>query len=469
MKTLKEIIPEGMSETVFYDRCYLDFKFFAERVFGFDMQYFHVQMIVSAHNCRRLVVKAARGLGKSTMLALVFPLWLCFFRPGTHILFTAASQKQAERLLGILKDEVEDNELFAELKPYNPSRWGASQVKMSNGCEIFCKPFTKTIKGVHVNYCFVDEIQDIEDRANFKDAVVPTVNKKKGNIAVVGTDNDPTDMLNELFNSNEYESLKYPILIEDGVSIWPEEFPVEFIKEIRKDIGEGSFQRQYMLNPKATMDESIFPPDWVGNCYDPTLRFTVSKMHEDSQVVIGADFAISKAKTADFDAYVVLEKFGGKVYLRYAERHKGLPKDAKQERLKDLYRQYNASKLILDPANVGEAILQDLRMQGYNVEAGEFHARARNKLLVGLIMMIQPDEVTGESTLVIPRDPEDSACLTFTNILTQELISFREVKSKSSGMVSYQSHGAHDDTAIALSLACKAADDMQEFGDLMAF
>ena len=463
MKKTIEIIPKGMSETVFYDKCYLDFKFFAEHVFDFDMQEFHVEMILYAHECPRLVVKAARGLGKSTMLALVYPLWLCLFRPGTHILFTAASQKQAERLLAILKDWVEDTEIFRDLKPFNPSKWGASQVKMTNGCEIFCKPFTKGIKGIHVDYCFVDEIQDIEDRVNYKEAVVPTVNKKKGRIAVVGTDNDPSDMLNELYDNPQYESLKYPILIKDGVSIWPEEFSIDFIQGIRKDIGEGAFQRQYMLNPKASMEDSIFPTDWVGNCYDKTLRFTAGKMHEESVVVIGADFAVSKSKTADFDSYVVLEKFGGKVYLRYAERHKGLPKDAKQERLKSLCHQYNATRLILDPANVGLPILEDMRMQGYNVDAAEFHSSARNKLLVNLITMIQPDEITRESILVIPRDPEDPSTLTFTNILTQELIAFREVKSKTSGMISYQSRGAHDDTVFSLAMACKAANDVQDF------
>jgi hypothetical protein len=469
MKTLKEIIPEGMSETLFYDNCYLDFKFFGERVFGLDMQPFHVRMLEKIYKSKRLVVKAARGLGKSTILALIYPLWLCIFHPGSHILFTAASQKQAERLLSILKDEIEDNEFFSELKPNNPSRWGAGWVKMSNGCEIFCKAFTKGIKGVHVDYCFVDEIQDIEDRRNYKDAVVPTTNKKKGSIAVVGTDNDPTDMLNELYENPEYEKLFYPILIAEGVSIWPSVFSIEYIQQIRRDIGEASFQRQYMLNPKAAMEEAVFSPDWIGNCYDNTLCFTAGKMHETGVVVIGADFAISKAKHADYDAYVVLEKFGGKVYLRYAERHKGLPKAAKQERLKSLYHQYNATKLILDPANVGEAILQDLRMESYNVEAGEFHSSARNKLLVNLLMMIQPDENSEESVLVIPRDSEDPACLTFTNTLTQELISFREVKSPTSGMKSFQSKGAHDDCAIALALACKATNDVQDFSDFMAF
>jgi len=468
MRTLKEIIPDGMSECEFSDRCFLDLDFFMVHVLGFQVKDFHSAMLNSPFRSKRILIKASRGFGKSTVMALVYPLWMLMYKPSCEIMFTASETRQAERLLRNVVDEIEDNEFLCELKPSIPDVWSSRQIKTSNGCKIWCRSFTKSLKGYHVDYCFVDEVQDIIDRVNYYDGVLHIVGNKNGVIVAVGTDNDPADMLNELYNKSEYYTLKIPILKKDGVPMWPEKYPIEKIQAIRHDAGESSFQRQCMLNPNASFEESIYSTEWVSNCYDNTVGFVSCKQHEGSSVFIGADFAISSAKWADFDAYTVVEKFGGFIRLLYAERHKGLPKDAKKERLRQLYKQYSANKIILDPANVGEGILQDLRMDGFIVESGEFHARARNKMLVNLVNMVQPDEKTGRSILQLPRNPDDLSCMTYTNILTSELIGFREVKSASTGMTSIQSSTAHDDTVMSMALACKAADESRVCGDMMA-
>ena len=121
----------------------------------------------------------------------------------------------------------------------------------------------------------------------------------------------------------------------------------------------------------------------------------------------------------------------------------------------------------MDPSHIGEAILQDLRNDGLPVTEGEFHAKARHKLLVNLQMMMQPDK-NGNSELVIPRNPEDAATLTFTNKLIEEMIGFKEEKSPTTGMTSYVSKAQHDDTVMALALACKAAAQQREFLDIVA-
>jgi len=176
---------------------------------------------------------------------------------------------------------------------------------------------------------------------------------------------------------------------------------------------------------------------------------------------------MSKGARADFDAYVVVEKISNKIIIRWGERHKGLSKDAKIQRIEELFRKFKPLRIILDPSSIGEAIIQDLRKKSYPVMAGEFHAKARNKLLVNLITVIQPDK-NGVSELVIPRDPEDSLTLNFTTKLIEELISFREQKSITSGMTSIISKGPHDDTVMALALACQGAAEQRPFLDMVA-
>lgn len=453
-------------DALFIQKCYFDFRLWAEKVFGLQIKPFHIEWMKQVHRNRFNVIKAFRGSGKTTILGVVYPLWLSWFRPGTHILYTAAERDQAIKILDEVKNTIEDNKFLGDLMPDHKSTWKKTELKMTNGSRIYCKSYTRSIKGVHVDYVFCDEIQDCTDRKVFNQSIAPTVNQKKGSIVAVGTPDTPTDMLNELSERKGYVSKSYPILKKEGVSRWPEKFSVEEIDEIRKRDGERSFQTQYMMNCEVGAEDAVFPADWITNCFDKKEKFESEPIYEESIVVLGADFAISKGKRADFDAYVILEKLGEKSIIRFAERHKGLSKDAKIQRLKELYSRFKPRRMILDPSGIGEAVLEDLRKEALPVEEGKFHSRARNKLLINLVTMIQPDK-NGESILVIPRNPESEMTLTFTNKLIEELMSFKEVKSKKSGMKSLVSTGAHDDTVMALALACKGASQQKEFADMV--
>jgi hypothetical protein len=466
MRKIKEIL-NGQNELVFHDMCSLDFRLWAERVFGMQVKQFHLDMLNLVHTNRFSVIKCFRGGGKTTFLGVIYPLWLCFFKPGTHILFTASELKQATKILDEVKEWIENNEYLNELMPPNPSTWRQTELKMTNGSRIFCKAYTPHIKGIHVNYVFCDEIQDCTDRDIFNKAIAPTVNHKKGHICCVGTPDNPGDLLEELTHRAEYKSLVIPVVLKAGVSIWPEKFPMDEIEKIRKRDGEPAFQTQYMMNANAESEGAVYPADWLNNCIDHKSKFVEKKLHEKSTTVLGADFAISKGSRADFDAYVVLEKIGNKSSIVWGERHKGLPKDAKVQRLVDLYNRYKPIRMVLDPSGIGEAIIQELRQQALPVEAGEFHSKARNQLLVNLMTMIQPN-TDGESELVIPRDSEDPLTLNFTTKLIEELLSFKEQKSEATGMISILSKGPHDDTVMALALACKAAAQQREFLDMVA-
>jgi phage terminase large subunit-like protein len=467
MIKINEIL-QGDTETSFNDKCYLDFKFWAERVFSLQIKDFHLEWMNQVHSNKFNVIKSFRGSGKTKILGIVYPLWLCYFRPGTHILFTASEIKQATKILDEVKDEIENNEFLHDLMPPNPSTWRQTELKMTNNSRIFCRAFTKSIKGVHVNYAFVDEVQDCTDRDIYYKGISPTVNKKKGTIVAVGAPDNPGDMLEELSHKPEYKVKSYPILKKPGVSMWPEVFSIEEITAIRKRDGEASFQTQYMMNSSVDTEDTVFSPEWVTNCFDYKEKFLDLPKYEDSVCIIGADFAISKGARADFDSYVVIEKVAGKSIIRWGERHKGLAKDAKIQRIEDLYKRYNPRRVIVDPSGIGEAIIQDLRNKGIPVESGEFHARARNKLLINLATMIQPDK-SGTSQLVIPRDPEDSLTMTFTNKLVEELLSFIEQKSQSTNMTLIVSKGPHDDTVMSLALACKGSAEQKEFIDMIAF
>lgn len=472
MRTKDQIL-DGMEESLFNDICCLDFKFWTERVFGYKIKDFHLEWMHLAHNNRFVALQAFRGSAKTTMLGIVYPIWLAYYYPGKRVLYTAAGLDQAIKILDEVKNTIEDNEFLKDLMPDNPSTWKKTELKLINGSHFWARACTVRIKGLHVDYVFVDELQDITDREVYNKGISPTVNHRKGHIIAVGVPDNPGDMLEELSHRPEYVAKKYPVLKcdKDGTTIvpnesqWPEVFSVEEINMIRKRDGESAFQTQYMLNPAAEGDNDVFPAKWIENCFDYQETFGDPKF-EESTCIIGADFAISQGARADYDCYVVVERISGKVIIRYAERHRGTPKDAKLSRLRELYARFKPVRMIFDPSNIGAAIVQDLRNEGLPVQEGEFYAKARHALLVTLQLVMQPDK-NGNSELVIPRDAEDGAALTFSNKLVEELIGFKEERSKATGIKSYVSKARHDDTVAALALACKGASEQREFLDDM--
>ena len=465
LRTFVDILPSGVSEPLFIDICGLDISYFCSHVFGFTVKDFHRDWFSLIHDNRFSVLQAFRGSGKSTLLGVVYPLWLCYFYPNTRILLCAGELSQCTKILDDVKDFIETNEFLRVLLPDNRSlAWNKTNAKLSNGSSFVCKTWTKRIKGLHVDYAFIDEVQDIYDREIYNKALTPTVTKRKGTIVATGVSDYPGDMLEELAHRPGYVSRLYPVLSDVGISLWPEDFPISELQRIRGD-SESTYQTQYMLNSSAASDNAVYPAHWISNCYDYHEKFSPLSF-EGSICFIGADFAISDGPRADFDCYVVIEKVSGKTVIRHGERHKGLPTEAKKQRLKDLYSKYHPLRMVLDPSNIGTTLIKELRNEGYPVVEGEFHAGPRHKLLVGLQIVMQPDK-DGLSCLVIPRNSEDEACLTFTNKLVEEMLGFKEEKSQATGIMRYVSKAAHDDTVAALALACKASSEQREFQDLV--
>lgn len=83
-------------------------------------------------------------------------------------------------------------------------------------------------------------------------------------------------------------------------------------------------------------------------------------------------------------------------------------------------------------------------------------------------MLMSIREWLEDRKLIIPRNVECFLTMRFTNTLVQELISFKETKTKSRQDTTFQSKSKHDDTVMALALACIGAQNAREFIDYVA-
>lgn len=458
----KEQILQGEDEIQFMYSCFRDIGKFCERVLGLTLKPFHKEWLKILMNEDRIVIAAPTGFGKTTIFGIAYPLWLLTYKPKTQILIISRTiRTQSATILEEIKRNIEENEILFALKPEDKSiYWTKDKLNTSNKCKVLYSSYSINIRGLQVDYLFADEIATYPETESFFRDVSTRVVSKAGKIAAVSTPRNTGDLLAQLMTNPVYFSKSYRA-IENGESIWPERFSVERLMEEKREIGVAEFEKNYMVNPRSESENAVFSMKALASCFDYDAIFN-TKLAKDGQVFMGCDFAISSGPTADFDAYVIVEKTGSKVWIKHGETHKGFPVSAKVRRIEQLYDLYRPELIILDESVLGISVIEELRMKGLPVEAQSFHSQARNVLLVNLKRLIE------NQVLIIPKNKEDIQTTTFTERLQDELLSFKEVKNKMTGSHNYISTGSHDDTVMALAMACKRTSVHKEFKDMFA-
>lgn len=135
----------------------------------------------------------------------------------------------------------------------------------------------------------------------------------------IGTPISPLSLLSTLKGMTEdFRILSFPI--EDppysGESVWPEQYPNDFLAQRLRIMGMDRYAGEYLCDPKVS-GNPVFRPEWVRH-YDPESVEFKRIRGDGLYVVVGMDCAESKADQADYTAIATLgATFGEKpdVYL----------------------------------------------------------------------------------------------------------------------------------------------------------
>lgn len=455
----KEEILQDEDENKLMLKCALSPALFAERVLGLTLKPFHREWLQILNTYNNIVISAPTGFGKTKIFGVTYPIWLMYFKPNSQSLIISKNiRTQSANVLEDIKSTIEDNEILSSLVPTDKKfSWTKEKIITSNRSKIFYSSYTTNVRGAHVDYAFCDEVATYPESETFFRDVTSRVVSKKGKIAAVSTPVNTSDLLAKLIRNPLYFSKVYPAII-NNVSIWPERFPMETLMKMKLQ-DESNFEKNYMCNPRAESENTIFPLGKVMEGFNFDRKFTSDI--EGGQVFLGCDFAVSKGADADFDAYVVIEKVNNFIFIKHIEIHKGIPTSFKVQRIKQLFELYKPIRVIIDESGIGMNILEELRVNAIPAIPQSFHSAARTSLLMNLKNVI--DGVR----LIVPRHKEDHAALNLTDELVTQLIGFKESKNKL-GNIQYLSTSAHDDIVMALALAVKEATKLKSTGIYIA-
>ena len=425
---------------------------FAEKILGLEVADFHREWLHALKERDRVVIEAPRGHGKTTMFGIAYPLWLVTFNRNKTILIISNTIEQSKQILKRLKFTMLSNPNLKDLIPQESSAvWTKTEIDTATNCTIIVRPNTQNIRGIHADYVICDEVSSFEDKDVFFSAISLTVVAKKGKIAAIGTPMSDRDLLADLMRNKEYWSKVYPAIQNEGTPqakpLWESRFDLNTLAKIKREVGTIVFDREYMCKT-VPVQTQLISYSMLEKCFLPREQL-VSSGKEKGIYYIGGDLAISQQKSADYTVFTVVEQKDDMAIIREIQRFKGAHINDQKKVLRQMFKNFKPKRILLDQSTFGEAMVQELLLEGLPVQGVPFNASSRMQLLNNLVTLIEQER------LKIPRSGKSGRTIQNTNLLIEEL-TVLGTGVTNTGQLTYKSYGRHPDISMSLALACKA-------------
>lgn len=338
---------------------------------------------------------APRGMGKSTILFILYPIFKTFLFEGTDVLLVSNIPAICKRNLRKFKRFIDDNELLSAKKGKSSvskfQKWGEKDIEFNKGL-IETISMGSTPRGAHVPLIILDDA--LRDDNKYSESYVrdfvlgqlyPATAGVNGRMVVSGTPVKETDILHEIMN--EKADLQGKLITDGRISklgfcsyrfqaitdyenkkvLLPERYSWNKLMTIKSTIGDLRFSREYQGQVRPD-NASIFPEGLVRRCIDNKLEW-LQYGQKGKQYVIGVDLASSASKRADFTSAVVIEYDPDKkIKLIREVINEKLTAEDQEERIVDLARKFNNALVYIEKNNMGEFLRQKLQNRNVDVE-----------------------------------------------------------------------------------------------------
>jgi predicted phage terminase large subunit-like protein len=293
-----------------------------------------------------VAIAAPRGHAKSTAITFAYVLAELMFRTAHHVLVLSSNESIAAEFVNDIKIELQENEMLDELfGPFTFLRESTTEivVRFGDGVKfrVVCKGAGQRMRGLkwerkRPDLVVGDDMEDdelvlneerrIKFRKWFYGAVRP-ITKAGGRIRIVGTVCHMDSLLERWMPQLKsrhtvqtklkdystklakggWKSVKYraheeeKLMDDDCQVLWPEQYPVEILREIREDYARqgmlDTYGQEYLNNPIDQSTAFFKREDFIP--MDDIDRKTRKNYY------VGVDLAISEKKRTAYSVFVI--------------------------------------------------------------------------------------------------------------------------------------------------------------------
>ena len=468
----------NISESIEQTLRFQSFNYFTASVLpDFEVNWHHIEWGNLIQLFKYLGIIAARDHSKSFTFSKAYPLWKLYrykkwtgqrdvfshqYGMSREGLLVTNEITLGRHLLGMVSEEIQHNPILHEaLMPSNKQNLGVDKLDLKNGASLIVKSAGSRMRGLHPTFIIVDDFLDesslysAEQRSKFWNifsAVIMNMISPGGEVKVVGTPFHEDDLYTQLKKSGTFKIFEYPAIMPDGSLLWPGRHNLLSLTEKRNTQGSTIFSREILVKPVSD-SSSIFPytildrsrkgMDGIGLA--PNFHSTFKKMES---IHIGCDFALSSSASADYSVFTVVGVDDlNKIYVLNTWRKKGASYSEQVAVVKKMYRDFRPDSIFVESNQAQMVFGQLLRDEG--VPAIDAHTGVNKYSLYKGLPALAALFETG-----IIRFPYGTVqAKAVTDLYHSELNSM----TFNPGTGKLEGAGSHDDTAMSLWLAVRAA------------
>ena len=339
---------------------------------------------VRLERTRRLVITVPPRHLKSIATSVAFVAWSLGHRPGMKIMVASYSQDlaraHAEQTRTIL-----ESDWYRKLFPSTRiSDRGNRQLELVTTAGGYRKAVSVggSVTGHGADLIVVDDLMKADEvhseaareeaRRWFDNSLITRLNTKKTGSIVSIQQRLHEDDLPAYLLEKGYKHLDLPAIGEaveqieiggglvhtrqPGELLNPEREDDEVLDLLRRELGPQVFSAQYQQNPVAP-EGNLIRLEWFGRYQGPVERHMVLK------VIQSWDTAMSSAPTSDYSVCTTWGFREGRWRLLDVFRERLDYPDLKRAVIR-LQREWSAEKVVIEDANCGKSLYQEMRISG---------------------------------------------------------------------------------------------------------
>lgn len=338
----------------------------------------------------KILILAPPNSAKSTWNSLIRPCFYLGQHPDHNLLFMTSSDDMAKTFGGSVRMTLQEAERHAEVfpsslcRPHRTRGWSGDGLYL-RGTPVGTKDpaykavgFGMSVMGARANGIILDDVLDqkqaeseIEQKKAvdyYTKTVVPRLNTQSGWLLAVMTRFAQGDLGGHFIKlaeqSGDWLILRTPMEAEDddpmgrvpGESLWPEQFPPEFIQATKKSMTIAEYDLVYQADPTGVAGDIFTNEKFFKNLPENFWQEVFPRCFTAQAV----DLAFSKNKRTCFTViltYAVDENFN--LYLLHVDRARYQVRDS-EERLKELIRITRPLVTVIETENFHDATIRSM-------------------------------------------------------------------------------------------------------------
>lgn len=261
------------------------------------LQPFQEEWIDALLRFRNVVIWAFPESGKSQLLSIARIVWELGRNPRRRYAVLSATQSQAKKIIRSIQGHIVENPLVRLVFPglRRGKLWTDTAIEVSRPSGIrdpsvqAFSPEAGSMQGTRIDGLVIDDVLNENNtrtayqREKIGSWIKATAfSRLSTNAWICFMTNawHPQDFAHEC-EALGWWAGRYPVILPDGSSAWPDRWPVERIDKVRRDkLGPLEFARQMMCQPR---DESTarFKKEWIDSCLELGEGYTTFRSVDD--------------------------------------------------------------------------------------------------------------------------------------------------------------------------------------------